>query len=1137
METKMKFDVLSKNAQLRQNHFLEASAGTGKTFSIENVYARLLLENRDLTVSNLLVVTFTKAAVLDLTTRIKNNLKKLLAALKNPEEPKPDFLLDKADDLEALLTLEDALYNFDQAAIFTIHGFCFKALQEYSFETGALTSANQTIKKEELIELIRVFLLTELDSHLVSPGQLDIVLKHHGRKVKNLQETLLKYILKGPSISPSLSYEHCFHNFKDAIEELKKKGWTAETVYSDLVALSVNYKEINDKSKNLKKEVRELYEHFASLFGDSLTPQTFDLFLKSYQPFFNVFDQKNQKATVKSVLLKHPFFLQDIETKLLPSLSIAGNPIAILANIASACQIKLEKYLDENYKIEFSFLLKKMLKATQDSPLFKKKIQDLYKIVIIDEFQDTDPLQWEIFSNLFLQNKDNSNVIYLVGDPKQSIYSFRSADIYTYLAAEKMMGTATKSSLTTNYRSQPSLIHALNRLFNEATTPGWMDLPLHASHLPYRPVEAPLQKENRGFKDALGSIHFCLVKASESEKMEILEETLLPFFAEEMRRLNLLEGIKFQEMAVLVHNHLQAKRLTHYLKMVKVPSILQKAGSVSKSLFLSAFRDLLQGILHPKNESSLKAALAGKIIGLDYEQIQRLDDAQLYAKSLEQVFRLRESLFQEGVGLFFQQLFNSQWLDEQQTVKEKLLSTNEGASYYDELMHILSLLMDYETAHFATPDRLIQYIDELLLVQDTEHEDLKIHQDTTQDAVNILTIHASKGLEYGIVFALGLCHRTMMREELIYDRQQRDPTLAYFPKESEQYTAFIRESDAEKMRQLYVAMTRAKYRLYVPCIEGWKAPKLGNASPLELFLARVGKPFCSHGELYERLKGHFIEDFKLFVASSKNSITIQEVIHKDFSQQALLKENPTLAKPSIPKIPGEALFCSSFSSLVRHSPSPVLNAPKDAEYGVKTPHTLPAGRETGLLFHEVLQKIAFHQTEHEWRQVVHHYLKSHSLHEWADVFMEIIANVMQVPLGPDQILLKDIACDACFKEMEFLFPKELAYPIDAPPGFMNGVVDLVFHAKGKYYLLDWKTNWLGEDASFYDQEGMKRAMEINRYFLQASLYTQAFKQYVKQFDMRPFAEVFGGVIYIFLRGVEPNSQRGIYHFSPENGYE
>ncbi|MGK5594512.1 MAG: UvrD-helicase domain-containing protein [Parachlamydiaceae bacterium] len=1132
----MKFDVLSKKTKVRQNHFLEASAGTGKTFSIENVYARLLLENRDLTVNNILVVTFTKAAALDLTIRIKSKLKQLIKALKNPEELKPEFLKGQDGNLETLLALEDALYNFDQAAIFTIHGFCFKALQEHSFEAGTPTSASQTIAKDELIDLIRVFLLTELNRQWVSPSQLDIVLKHHGRKVKNLQEALLKLILKGPTIAPTVSYEQCFHKFKKAIEELKAEGWRTESVLNDLLSLSINYKEICDKSRNLKKEVRERYEHFASLFEESLLPPTFDLFLKNYQLFFNIFDERNKKASSKPVILNHPLLLQQIESKLLPLIQVAGNPMAILANIASICQTRLEKYLEENHKVEFSFLLKKMLRAICNHSLFKKRLQEQYKIVIIDEFQDTDPLQWEIFSNLFL-NKENNHVVYLVGDPKQSIYSFRSADIYTYLGAEKRMGQASKASLATNYRSQPSLIHALNHLFNESNTPGWIDLPLYASHLPYQVVEAPLHKHNVGFKDSLGSIHFCRVKALNNEKMEVLEEALFPFFADEMRRLNLLEGIKFQDMAVLVYHHLQANRLMHYLKGVRIPSVLQKAGNVSKSLFLPAFRDLIRGFLHPKSESSLKAALCGKIIGLDYEQIQRLDDPQLYAKSLEQVFRLRESLLTDGLGRFFQKLLDSKWLEGSQTTKERLLSAEGGASYYDELMHILSLLMDYEAAHFATPDRVMQYIDELILIQDTENEDLKIHQDTTQDAVNILTIHASKGLEYGVVFALGLCHRTTIREELVYDRHKREATLAYVSKDSEQYKELIRESDAEKMRQLYVAMTRAKYRLYIPCIEGWKAPKAGSASPLELFLARIGKPFCAYHELYERLKGDFVADFKSFLARSDASITMGEVLSNDSPRQVSLEVNPRLVEPPIPQVPGEALFCSSFSSLAKHAPSPILNAPKDVECEEKNSHTLPAGRETGVLFHEMMQRIAFHQTEEEWRQIVHHCLKNHPLHGWIDVFTGIISTVLDTPLGPEKVLLKDIPWDACFKEMEFLFPKELANDLDAPPGFMNGVVDLVFQAKGKYYLLDWKTNWLGEDISFYNRDGMKKAMEMNHYFLQANIYTQAFKQYVKQFDIRPFAEIFGGSIYIFLRGVEPHSQSGIYHFFPENSYE
>ncbi|KAF3362544.1 Uncharacterized protein PHSC3_000782 [Chlamydiales bacterium STE3] len=1140
MGAKMMFNILDRKERIRQNRFLEASAGTGKTFSIENLYARLLIENKDLSIENILVVTFTKAAAQDLRNRIKKNLTRLLQSLEKEQE-RPDFLkahcdLESKKELELRLLLEEALYHFDQAAIFTIHGFCFKALQENSFEAGVSgTSPESSVLKEELIDLVHTFLVTELNPHEVSLAQLEIVIKHHQGKVQKLKECLLQNILKGAEIICPANYEQCFHSFLKVVDKLKEEGWQQELVLSDLLSLAPQYLEICDRSGKLKKENLEKLMRFAALFAESPTPSQFDQQLKDQFYVYHAFREIKKKAKAKLPLLNYPQLLRVIEEHLWPVVQKASEPMAIFANLAASCQKKLQHYLEENNKLEFSFLLKKMQQVVAQNDVLKEKIREQYQVVVIDEFQDTDPLQWEIFHQLFFQS-NSSSIVYLVGDPKQSIYSFRSADIYTYLQAEKAMGSACKASLTVNYRSQPSLIDALNLLFSEENAPGWIDLPLLQSYLPYKPVFAPPHVENRHFKDTLGSVHFSVALADPDDKLETLEENFFfPFYAQEMQRLKVLEGISYQEMAILVHDRYQAKRLMRYLKQQKVPSVLQKTSSIAQSIMLPAFRDLLLGFLYPRRESLFKAALAGKIIALDFSQMQVLQESLHHAKALEQALSLKETLVKNGLGPFFKDLLDSCWLNEERSVREKMVSSEGGATLIDELLHIVSLLIEYEAASFASPEKIAEYIEEIILTYDTENEEFKIQQDLTLDAVNVLTIHASKGLEYEIVFALGLCNRTVLKENLISDRHKAPSSLAFFPKESLTHVLHRQECDAEKMRQLYVAMTRAKYRLYMPCIKGWKVPKVGGASPIELFLARLNQPLCKHEEIYFRLGKDVVANLEAMLPLASGKITLSHPKSEELALETFDSMYTTLVEPVAVSIPGKTLYCSSFSSLAQHTgsnPSLILT-PKDFTIEEKNPHSLPAGRETGILFHEVLQKISFQMDENELRQAVHGYLKSSHFSEWVEVFVSMIKMLLSCPLGEEKVCLKDLDAGSCFKEMEFLYPQGLMKGINIPPGFIHGIVDLVCKMNGKYYLIDWKTNWLGEDDSFYSREGMHQAMMANHYHLQASLYAKAFKQYVKLFDIRPFEELFGGAFYIFLRGVKQDGSCGIYHFFPE----
>jgi len=388
-----------------------------------------------------------------------------------------------------------------------------------------------------------------------------------------------------------------------------------------------------------------------------------------------------------------------------------------------------------------------------------------------------------------------------------------------------------------------------------------------------------------------------------------------------------------------------------------------------------------------------------------------------------------------------------------------------------------------------------------------------------------------------------------MKDDLI--PIQKGSTRVYVPAPEEDdpdYRRHCEEIDAEKMRQLYVAMTRAKDRLYIPvALHFKKKPKIGEASPMELFLARFNHPPAANlEELYQRIvegDGKALTDYidkhgkEAHLGYTKTSESQwNEKPNRHTDQPVLLVPPPSVT------IPKKTVMATSFSSLTVKQAGgfhPESEASHDLENQEKSAHTLPASAETGIIFHTILEKISFH----EWKglkdgvELVKPYVQDTSLKGWDDTVAEVIRNAMQTELRDvdEGFCLAELQPDQMYREMPFLFPHEGTVALEEfemVPGFLKGVIDLIFTWKGKYFIADWKTNRLGSSVDSYTRDKVGDSMWDHHYFLQGEIYAQAWKRYLKFIDQRPFEECFGGIFYLYLRGLEPRRQppTGIYHF-------
>jgi len=1174
------FSVLDREESVHRHLLLEASAGTGKTFAIEHIVTRLLIESHNsqeaLSIENILVVTFTRLAARELKGRIRSNLEKSLERLKKglsaSWDDTPDYLLamvEKGDESIRLAKkrIETALFSFDRAQIFTIHGFCWRMLKNYAVEAGiSLDSSSredQSLSTAKLLQAIRDFLRRGLPPLAYSPQQLKILMKRANNRSEKLQHDLLKQMNRGMPIAAPPAFNDLLPKFQQQMAQLATKAeCSGQQILEDFHAQAPSYKELRDTSKQIHPDKLDKARRFASLFDKrEWSADDFDLLIEDGLFLLEAFDPSLKMAKAKALpseALHVPDLLEMIEEYLVPIVSQARHETGLFARLAHDCQQFILRYQEEQEMFGHHELLVRMQQAL-GSPHFVSRIRSEYQAAIVDEFQDTDPVQWEIFSSLFIPEGEAwKGYLHLVGDPKQSIYAFRQADIYTYLSAANRLGSDSRAILDTNFRSNSSLIDALNMLFGSVS--GIFPLPRRTLALPYHAVKAG-RKEN---SQSEGSIFSCqpslhLWKICHAGKVknpfsEIEADFILPAIAQKIVTLNQEHGIRYGQCAILITDRYQAERVSDYLKAHHIPVKSQRGKSLSDSSAREEMRDVLNGVLHYGNKSSLNTALAGRMIGMSHRELELLEDPNACLPFVQQFHELKFKLIDGGFAKFYDAFMRSIWHSDHKAVLERLLGQSDGASFYREWQDLADLMIAEEASKSLLPHGLLAFLDTLEELALNEENRIKGYVDPYEDGVAILTTFMSKGLEYDIVFTLGLMNRTRsLEDDLIFHEDNQKLMLGAAKNENDPaYQRHCEESDAEKMRLLYVALTRAREHLYIPIVtyDDPKTVKWGCASPIDLLLAKMGPPTTTYQELYQRIS---IEDgsllFKLASAFPR-LFTVSELNRQPFSTDVSAfnisgaKKAPVIHSPSKIHLPKSVSVLQSFTSLT-HTKTSVsqpeatvsisqeeMAAPHHFYEEIKTGHTLPAGSETGVLLHTIFEKLPFNlvrgcSTPKELVPLITPFLRDTLFTSWETVVATIIFNALKVNLNHG-FCLADVCSTKMYKEIEFLYPHDDHMRFEAAkPGFLKGVIDLFFEHQGKFYLLDWKSNWLGPSQEHYQKHHLEEAMRLHHYDLQAAIYKEASCRYLRLFVKQPFEECFGGVYYLFVRGISPTT--GVLH--------
>ncbi len=1106
------FNILSRELNVFAPYFLEASAGTGKTFAIEHLVVRLLIEgNSPLGIEQILVVTFTRAATRELKKRIRENLCRAKEQLVEGVST-ADYLeaiCEKGDQAvkDAAQKIDAALINFDGAQIYTLHGFCHRALNEFAFEAGIgfeVPNPEEQQHRVLLTQLIKSHLKRSLKATDYSPQQMKILLNKYQGDHRKMVGALMDLVTSNKQIHPGVPFHKLLETFAHQIKILQPVEKTK--FKSDIEALRPLYKKMDEKETAPQIE----------LFGEMLesqqcTLQQFeqllkgDFFLEKMGP-----EYRKVRAKEPTQALHYPGLVDQLRRTVLPLLDEGKDSSAILLRLAHDLKENAQEHLEQTEKFSPDELLIKMRQAAHLPP-FAERMRQRYRAAIIDEFQDTDPVQWDIFQTLFLSKME---AVCLVGDPKQSIYAFRNADVYTYLNAAKAMGASSKRHLDTNYRSTAPLVQALNLLFSKANG-HWMALPRTAETLEVKPVRSADASEEAGVP-----LQFFIVVGKKGREKrfptsDMLEKQIFPYLASELDALHREKGVEYHDIAILIKDRFMAKEVVDYLKLRGIPASSKQGALITDSVAYFALKEMLAAVCSPSTLSKVKAALGGPLIAWGQNQLNKgLDDPSLL-QAKAQMQSLNHILFEKGFALFFQTLLHSRWGDSPMTLLEEMLGRGELSLYLD-LRKLSELCIEEAMSRDLQGEGFLRFLMEMAMEAHREDVRLRTVAHEEKGSVAVMTIHVSKGLEFDTVFALGIAARHKPSDLMATYQEGCSVMRPYHSKDSDCRRS-IEELDAEKMRQLYVALTRAKKRLYVPFVidEEQKPIQEGEASPIELFFAMMGTAPSSHEELYAHAQSLNLSSAKAILAPLEYRI-LEEMADVSYAQIA---QDPALEAPKPIRLPHYDEQLLSFTSLAKKE---TIFDPSLPASSVLSPHSLPLGSETGHLLHHLFEKIFKLRLHHPLdenglSELIREEIASTPLEGWIPILHPWIVALLRKNLV--QFALSDVPGHQLQQEMEFYFP--------ISKGMMKGFCDLLLEYRGKYYLLDWKSNYLGPSDADYTQEKMEQVMHGHDYFLQASIYASALKRFVKLFDNRSFSESFGGAIYYFVRGT------AFYHFIPE----
>jgi len=1177
---------------LRGSHLIEASAGTGKTWTIAALYVRLVLGHgqdgtapvRPMLPQDVLVMTFTRAATRELSDRIRARLTEAAQVFRGIAKTDDDFLKQLQEEYEPGEPREQAAHRLalaaqamDDAAVYTIDAWCQRMLREHAFDSGSLFEENLVGDEAALrLEAVQDYWRQQL--YPMGTAQVTQVLGVW-RNVPALEQDMRALMaVPLPDAAPGTLAQvfGAAMAARDTQLQGLKQGW-------------------GDKADNLLAWIEgQLAPQKHGWNGTLLQVGRSQKWLESlkswaqsdgdFKALKDAMGKGWKRFTPEGLLeCRKDGDVVDLPpeieayAQLLAGLDALPDPTQV-ARLHARTHVlqRMAELKRRSGLFGFADMLQRLDVALADpesGERLAQRLREQFPVAMIDEFQDTSPLQFRIFDRIYRTAENRSETaLLLIGDPKQSIYGFRGADIHSYLDARR--ATAGRHHvLGTNFRSTESVVEVVNR---------WFEIPDDAfgyqqgdeDPLPFQPVGAKGRTEvfrtSAGDVSAMTLVHETSLRSqrdAQAHLAALCAEQIVAWLSDPQARFADAEKgdkpLQPKDIAVLVRTGKEAAAVREALRVRGVASVyLSDRDSVFASDEAQDLCQLLRGVAEPQDMRRVRAALGTRTVGLSLAELYDLAtrDELLDARA-EQMRHLHQTWQSQGVLAMLRQLLHvlqlaGRWRG--QADGERRLT---NVLHLAELLQAASSRLDGEQALIRW---LVQQIDEAASGSASGSEEQTVRLESDEDLVKVITIHASKGLEYPVVFLpFAHSHRVMEADKTPVLQRDDGEGGRHWTLDFDKDDTRVADRDRlrEDLRLWYVALTRARHALWV----GWSAVKRANGKTCVNHHSAAGHLLGGGQEweaaawlekLQQLQSNEAGKTFSVALAQAPDTVPLT-LWHKPAQTSALREALSCTARID------KSWMIASFSRLARDlssqpllqmaTPRPADDEPPeevavlpvaDAPTGVMAPwHAFAKGPTAGNFLHDQLEWLAadgFVLDEPKALRLKQR-CDNAGYKAQADDVVQWLGRVVARPLrGPDAPLN---ALGALLPEMEFWLPagrlharevdalcqQHLLPGVGRPQlpdaqlhGMLMGFADLVFAHEGRYWVLDYKSNHLGADDAAYTAQALDAAMAHHRYEVQAALYMLALHRLLRARlgDAYDPAQQLGGAVYLFLRGID-----------------
>jgi exodeoxyribonuclease V beta subunit len=1194
---------------LQGARLIEASAGTGKTYTIAALYVRLVLGHGDghafgaaLLPADILVMTFTRAATRELSDRIRARLVEAAACFRNSREPAADdvFLIRLLHDYgdatarrQAAHKLSMAAEAMDECAVFTIDAWCQRMLREHAFDSGCMfdeemISSEDALRSDALRDYWREQVYA-LDREQV--GMLRGVFKDFTRFEEKLRYLVSRAHLiddcpKHPALRELLDWHRADCN---KVLGPLKAAWRvhAASMRDWLISVLENSPDVFDKRRISAASVEQW---MAGLGTWAATPGMISVpGLKK-----EVWNKLSRNGILECVLKAHKTRMAptvpdvfDLTAPLRDALeSLQPLEGLLLRHAAVHVARRVDELKQQQRQFGFADMLTRLRKALDEDSagVLRQRIVTQYPVAMVDEFQDTSPDQYRILNALYRvdQGGADGNALFMIGDPKQAIYSFRGADIRSYLAARA--ATAGRHyRLDTNFRSTNALVAAVNHVFGHAESLcGGTGHPAGAfrfrsgedNPLPFDPVRPNGRREvlvSAAGDVAPMTIRVCPIHMNadpyKNHFAGLCAERIVALLNDPQCGFAKRTGddgftrLQPADIAVLVRDRHEAAAVRRALQKRGVRSVyLSDKDSVFRSVAAGDVLRWLQAIASPLDGSLGRAAFATATARIPLEQLAAAaTDDMAWEARVESLKALRQLWQRHGVLPMLRRFIHDLRLP------AALLRQHGGERQLTDLLHLAELLQA-ASLKVDGEQALIRWLADQI-ADDGEAGDERVQRlESDAELVQVVTVHKSKGLQYPLVFVpFAVSAKSTERGKPYYEYADESGRRIVAIKGGDDAVAAVNAAMREEdLRLLYVALTRAEHAVW-----------LGVTSLSKTSVSQSALNYLVHGDV-KSMPADLLYDISR-MAGACAGIVVEDG-RREATLESLRRDDTRPPLRTVPEY--QAQFerrwsISSYSALssrlagMRAPETPAQDkllqeaeeTPETAATARSGWHGLPRGALPGLFMHDQLEWLARDgfaiASGERFSELLLARCKAAGWERHHPQVTEWLNAILSTPLPPLGCALKDL--HGAIPEMEFwvpaqelnvgaldrlcqdMLPRGAVRPALAAGqlhGMLHGFQDLVFEHDGRYWVLDYKASALGQDDAAYTDAALAASVARNRYDVQGALYMLALHRLLRsrlgaRYD--PCRDL-GGTLFYFLRGVGNDGTRGCFHLQPDPAF-